>query len=75
MSVVFTQGVAMRDGTLQGPSDPAAIDIHSAAELRYWVREIGRPAAQLKQAVAAVGTQVADVRAFLQRRSLYRMSR
>jgi hypothetical protein len=60
-----------RDGTLPGPADPSRIDIHAAAEMRHWVREIGRPAQQLRHAVAVVGPLVADVRAFLQRRTLY----
>jgi hypothetical protein len=60
-----------RDGSLPGPADPTRIDIHAAAEMRHWVREIGRPAQQLTHAVAVVGPLVADVRAFLQRRTLY----
>jgi hypothetical protein len=63
------------DGALSGPADLTRIDVHRPAELRHWVREFGRPADQLRQAVAAVGPLVADVRAFLQQRSLYRMSR
>ncbi len=59
------------DASLQGPTDPARIDVHSNAEMRHWVRELGRPAVQIKQAVNAVGSLVADVRSFLQRRSLY----
>jgi hypothetical protein len=60
-----------RDGTLSGPADPSRIDIHAPAEMRHWVREIGRPAQQLTHAVGVVGPLVADVRAFLQRRTLY----
>ncbi len=74
MTIFFAGGAAMTDGGLQGPADPACIDVHSAAELRHWVREIGRPATQIKQAVLAVGPRVVDVRAFLQRRGLYRLS-
>ncbi len=73
MTVSFVGGAAMADGSLQGPTNPHSIDIHSPAELRHWVREIGRPAAQIKQAVLAVGTSVSDVRAFLQRRGLYQL--
>jgi len=74
MTTAFVAGVAINsDGALQGPSDPLRIDIHAPAELRHWVREIGRPADQLKQAVNAVGPLAADVRAFLKRRSLYRL--
>ena len=74
LTSAFVAGDAINsDGALQGPSDPLRIDIHAPAELRHWVREIGRPADQLKQAVNAVGPLAADVRAFLKRRSLYRL--
>ena len=59
------------DGSLRGPADRKRIDIHVPAELRHWVRELGRPAAKLIEAVNAVGPLVADVRAYLQVRSLY----
>ena len=62
-----------RDGRLQGPADGARIDIHAPAELRHWVREFGRPAIQLIEAVNAVGPLVADVRIHLQKRALYRL--
>jgi len=74
MTTTFLSGIAIEnDGALQGPTDPLRIDIHAPAELRHWVREIGRPADQLKQAVNAVGPLAVDVRAFLKRRSLYRL--
>jgi Protein of unknown function (DUF3606) len=60
-----------KDGRLRGPADPKRIDVHAAAEMRHWVRELGRPALQVKNAVSAVGPLVADVRAHLQKRSLY----
>jgi Protein of unknown function (DUF3606) len=62
-------------GQLRGPADPKRIDIHSAAEMRHWVREIGRPAAKLNEAVKAVGPLVSDVRDYLRKRSLYGMPR
>ncbi len=62
-----------RDDRLCGPADPTRIDIHAAAEMRHWVRELGRPAIQLLDAVSAVGPLVADVRAHLQKRGLYRL--
>jgi hypothetical protein len=73
MTAFITGAAINSDGALRGPSDPLRIDIHAPAELRHWVREIGRPADQLKQAVNAVGPLAADVRAFLKRRSLYRL--
>lgn len=59
------------EGRLLGPADRVRIDVDAPAELRYWVRELGRPAAQLKAAVQAVGPLVSDVREYLQRRALY----
>ena len=59
------------DGQLLGPADPKRIDVHSPAEMRHWVREIGRPAAKLNEAVKAVGPLVSDVRDYLRNRSLY----
>ena len=59
------------EGRLLGPADRVRIDVDAPAELRYWVRELGRPAAQLKAAVQAVGPLVSDVREYLQRRTLY----
>lgn len=64
-----------RDGRLRGPADLKRIDIHSPAEMRHWVREIGRPAAKLNEAVKAVGPLVSDVRDYLQNRSLYAIRR
>jgi hypothetical protein len=63
------------DGQLLGPADPKRIDVHSPAEMRHWVREIGRPAAKLNEAVKAVGPLVSDVREYLRNRSLYGMPR
>ena len=63
------------DGQLLGPADPKRIDVHSPAEMRHWVREIGRPAAKLNEAVKAVGPLVSDVRDYLRNRSLYGLPR
>jgi hypothetical protein len=60
-----------KDARLLGPADRTRIDVNAPAEMRHWVRELGKPAAQLKGAVAAVGPLVADVREYLQRRRLY----
>ena len=59
------------DGRLLGPADAKRIDVSSPAEMRHWVREIGRPAAKLNEAVKAVGPLVSDVRDYLRNRSLY----
>ena len=63
--------VASNDGRLRGPADPKRIDIHAPAEMRHWVREIGRPAAKLNEAVNAVGPLLSDVRDYLRKHSLY----
>lgn len=63
--------VPSNDARLLGPADRMRIDVDAPAELRHWVRELGRPAAQLKAAVQVVGPLVADVREYLQRRALY----
>jgi hypothetical protein len=63
------------DARLLGPADRTRIDVNAPAEMRHWVRELGKPAAQLKAAVAAVGPLVADVREYLQRRRLYGLPR
>ena len=59
------------DGRLLGPADAKRIDVNSPAEMRHWVREIGRPAAKLNEAVKVVGPLVSDVRDYLRTRSLY----
>ena len=63
------------DARLLGPADGTRIDVNAPAEMRHWVRELGKPAGQLKAAVAAVGPLVADVRKYLQRRGLYGVRR
>ena len=60
---------------LPRPADPKRIDINSAAEMRHWSREIGRPAAKLVEAVKAVGPLVSDVRDYLRERALYGIPR
>ncbi len=65
----------MSDGNdvMPGPADPSRIDVHANAELRHWAREFGRSADQIKEAVKAVGPLVSDVRARLQKQSLYKL--
>ncbi len=60
---------------LSRPADPKRIDVSSAAEMRHWAREIGRPADKLTEAVKAVGPLVADVRDHLRKRALYGKAR
>jgi len=62
----------MMDGC-RAPPTGRAFDVHGPAELRHWVREFGRPAIQLIEAVNTVGPLVADVRIHLQKRALYRL--
>ena len=62
-----------KDDLIPGPADPTRIDVHSRAEMRHWVREFGRSAVQLKEAVTAAGPLVSDVRAQLRKQSLYRL--
>ena len=60
---------------LTRPADPKRIDINSAAEMRHWAREIGRPAVKLTEAVKVVGPLVADVRDHLRKGTLYGKAR
>lgn len=63
--------ITLRDGRLLGPTDRVRIDVDAPAEMRHWARELGRPAAQVKAAVQAVGPLASHVREYLQRRALY----
>jgi hypothetical protein len=47
--------ITPNDARLLGPTDHIRIDVDAPAEMRHWVRELGRPAAQLKAAVQEVG--------------------
>ena len=62
-----------KDNLMPTPADPTRIDVHTSPEVRYWVQELGRSAVQIKEAVRAVGPFVSDVRAHLQKQSLYRL--
>ena len=42
-----------RDARLLGPTDRIRINVDAPAEMRHWVRELGRPAPQLKAAQLA----------------------
>jgi len=67
--------VIPNDARLLGPANRTLIDVNAPAEMRHWVRELGKPAAQLRAAVTAVGPLVVDVREYLQRRTLYGLPR
>jgi hypothetical protein len=67
--------ITPNDSRLLGPADGLRIDVDAPAEMRHWVRELGRPAAQVKAAVQAVGPLVSDVREYLRRRALDGLTR
>jgi hypothetical protein len=46
----------------RGPADGSRVNIHEPYELRYWTEKFCCSAEQLKAAVAAAGSSVADVR-------------
>lgn len=53
------------DRTQRGPADAARINIHEEHELRYWVKTLNVPEAELREAIAKVGVMAKDVRAHL----------
>lgn len=53
----------------RGGRDRTRIDVHQDHELRDWSKKFGVTPEQLKQAVAAVGTDAAKVEAHLKRSS------
>jgi hypothetical protein len=56
-------GIEMpEDKQIRGPSDIGYINLPSEAERCYWAKEFGCSEEQLKDAVAAVGPLVVDVR-------------
>ncbi len=56
-----------RDRAPFEPLDPGRIHALDLAELAYWCRELGCTEARLREALAAVGEHVAEVRAWLAR--------
>lgn len=50
---------------LTHPQDAERIDIHDAFEVQNWTAALGCTEAELKQAVAAVGTYADKVRQYL----------
>jgi hypothetical protein len=67
--------IPSKDVRLLEPAERIRIDVNAPAEMCHCVRELGRPAAQLKAAVKIVDPLVSDVREYLQRRALFRPSR
>lgn len=47
------------------PEDPLRINLREPWEVRYWTDRLGVSEAKLKQAVAAVGVMVSNVREWL----------
>lgn len=53
------------DLTRRKPEDPTKININQSWEIDYWTKELGVSEQQLRAAVSAVGTLVADVKKHL----------
>ena len=49
------------------PADPTRINLNSAVEVNYWCQTLNCTETRLRNAVLAVGSLVADVRAYLMR--------
>jgi hypothetical protein len=52
----------------RGPPDSSRINLGEAHEVAYWTKELGCSEAQLRAAVKVVGSMVATVRNYLNRR-------
>jgi hypothetical protein len=50
---------------IKGPADANRVNIHEPWEVSYWCKTLGCSEWKLKQAVAAVGVMVKDVRDWL----------
>lgn len=50
------------DLSKQGPQDRAQVNVNETHEVRYWTRELGVTEAQLRAAIAEVGTSAQAVR-------------
>lgn len=49
----------------RGPRDRARVNVNEDYELRYWTKEFGCTATELRNAVKAVGPMVDKVRTYL----------
>ena len=47
------------------PNDPERVNVNDASELAYWCRELHADADAVREAVSAVGVEVANVRMHL----------
>ena len=50
-----------------GKGDDIRINVNQDHEVRYWTKELGVSEQELRQAVAAVGVMVADVKKYLKK--------
>lgn len=57
---------------LRGPQDDSRINVNQPHEVRYWTAHFGITEAVLRQAVAAVGVMVTNVREWLKRNGYIR---
>lgn len=54
------------DRSNRGPADRNRVNVNEEWELKYWTKELGVSADELRAAIKAVGTSVEDIRARLQ---------
>ncbi len=52
----------------RGPADRSRINVNESWEVRWWCNKFGVSEAQLRAAVAAVGTSASKVEEYLRRR-------
>ena len=57
------------DTTLRNRIDRARINVSQEHEVRYWARELGCSAEELRAAVAAIGNSVDKVREYVKQRA------
>lgn len=55
----------MADTPESSPRDPARVDLSEARDVQYWTRALGASEAVLREAVAAAGDDVEQVREYL----------
>ena len=53
------------DRTKRGGQDRKRINVSEGYEVQYWTRQLGCTEQQLRAAIGVVGTQVEDVRTYL----------
>lgn len=57
----------MSPAVLPVPADPLRVNVHAVREVNYWCQTFNCTETRLRNAVLAVGTLAADVRAQLSR--------